>query len=193
MRYAPEHMSCSCKRPGNGASEAALQHTLDEVGTTAQSVVVELPQSDLHSRFESDYAFIAQAVLCIFDEHHEIFQTHPRELGPVERLVNYIDSCLSAPHRDPRENGCSQSAYPSDIARLSATARKRSKAVLRAINSIADITQTLGRSEPDLHAVSLLSELVGAAVISCSLSDANLAERILEVARGAIKSRIVAS
>ena len=101
-------------------------------------------------------------------------------------LANFIDRYVSALHRDRPEGGCAIPTLASDLPRLSGKARTSYDAGVRRLLARIEMHLPEGRKA---IAASVLSEMVGAVVLSRAVSDRTESDRFLSDARAALKAR----
>jgi len=191
MRYDTEHKQRTHEKVVQKAAEAIRQHGPDKIGVAALMAEVGLTHGGFYAHFKSKDDLIAEAIAHMFDERYEAFQKCLEGARPAEGLANYIDLYLSIRHLERRDKGCPVAALSGDVARMSAAARECFEiGVRRQTYAFAEVLKALGQPQPDVLAISVLTEMVGALVVARAMSSADIAERTLEAARYNIKRRI---
>jgi TetR/AcrR family transcriptional repressor of nem operon len=97
-----------------------------------------------------------------------------------------VKSYLSRTHRDSRSTGCAMAALISDVARADELSRQVMEESLEEF--IATVSQTIGDRD-EARAISAVSALIGAIVISRVMTDEKRSDAILR----AVKQNLIAS
>jgi len=189
VRYDNEHKQRTRLRILIKAAEAIGIVGPDGIGVAGVMAKAGLTHGAFYAHFESKDDLVAQAIAHMFDESCQRFLTRTEHPDPAVALESIIDSYLSAPHRDHPEHGCPLPSLVGELARLPGPARNNFTAGLtRLTSSVAKRIGALGRSEDE--AASVVSEMVGALVLSRVAIEPSESDAILEASRRSIKARL---
>jgi len=162
--------------------EAAKQ--IRETGLEALSVGKLMQQVDLthggfYGHFASRSELIAEALKRALAAGKAQFQAS-RDPGRARSFATIVKSYLSRTHRDSRSTGCAMAALISDVARADALPRQVMEQSLEEF--IATVAQTM-QDQDDAKAVSAVSAMIGAIVISRVMTDEKRSDAILRAVR----------
>jgi TetR/AcrR family transcriptional repressor of nem operon len=143
------------------------------------SAAAGLTHGGFYKQFESKEALVTEAIAHAFAEQADRLGA---DSGDDARQA-FLDTYLSAGHRDEPGTGCPSAGFAGDVARAAGgEAARRAYA-----DGIAGYARMLGADgEPDLAAV---STLVGALILSRATAGTGLSEQILAAARTALGQR----
>lgn len=181
MRYSQDHKAQTHQRI---IKEASARFRKDGIGATGLQPLMKalgLTHGGFYSHFKSKDELVEKALQEASDQVDglcaEIFaQEHP--------LQAFIDTYLSEWHQTSPHEGCPLPTISSELG-LRGQPSPTSDAVL-----VARLNQIEGTLEGDNsadRAIVIMSTLVGALLLSRSLADAKLAQRILDVTRDHLK------
>jgi TetR/AcrR family transcriptional regulator, transcriptional repressor for nem operon len=116
-------------------------------------------------------------------------------LPPRHALATFIDSYVSAAHRDDPSRGCPVVMLNSDLPRQSKKFRNVFDSGVRQLAArLAEMIRDAGidaaNDNGETLAASLLSAMAGAVAVSRAVSDKRLSDEMLEAARASIKTRL---
>lgn len=191
MRYDSEHKERTRQRVLSEAAAAIRSSGPDGIGVAGLMAKAGLTHGAFYAHFESKDDLVAQAVTRMFDESYQRFLARTEHPDPAVAVAKFVDSYLSARHRDHPDQGCPLPSLAGDLARLPGAARANFAAGLgRLIRSMAKRIRELGREDADSLAASVVAEMVGALALSRTLGESSEADALLEASRSAIKRRI---
>ncbi len=190
MRYAAEHKDQTRSALLKAAAEEMRAHGPDGVSVAAVMKRVGLTHGGFYAHFDSKDALIAAAVSEMF-----VHAARRREkyAGSITSISGFIDSYVSAVHRDNPSRGCPIPALMSEAGRWPKGARKAFD------EGIARLAQRLAAlmpphvTEPQPAAMSLIAEMAGAIALSRSVADAALSDALLDSSRAALKQRFTSN
>jgi TetR/AcrR family transcriptional repressor of nem operon len=191
MRYPPEHKRETRERV---LTEAARQIRAD--GPLAIGVADVMKQAGLthggfYAHFKSKDALVAAAIGKMFEGVRGRWDRNTTGRGAAEGLLAYIDSYLSAEHRDARSTGCPIAALASDLPRLSKACRTAyANGTRNLANLFAEKLAELDRPEPEILASSVVAELVGALSLARVEPDAARSDALLAASRRSLRARL---
>jgi TetR/AcrR family transcriptional repressor of nem operon len=191
MRYDSEHKERTRQRVLSEAAAAIRAVGPDGIGVAGLMAKAGLTHGAFYAHFESKEDLVAQAVAQMFDESYQRFLARTEHPDPAVAIEKFIDSYLSARHRDHPDNGCPLPSLSGELARLPGAARVNFTAGLnRLTSSMARRIRELGGIDADSLAASVVAEMVGALALSRAVAEPSESDAILEASRRAIKTRI---
>lgn len=191
MRYSPEHKQQTRERVLRQAASDLRMHGPDRVAVASIMAGAGLTHGGFYAHFASKDELLVAAIEQMFTESvgklDQLLEGRPA----AEGLSRYVDMYLSELHRDRRDAGCPVPAMAADLPRLDGAAREAFERGAATLTSrIAAALSELGRPDPGSLAVSMLAEMVGAVVLSRSISGAAPSSAILATSRAALKARL---
>lgn len=191
MRYDAEHKQRTRARVLKEAAAAIRVEGPDRIGVAAIMGRAGLTHGGFYAHFDSKDALLVAAIGQMFDTACAWFEQQVAGKPPAEGLAAYVGFYLSRYHRDHREESCPIASMAADLPRLGQDARVAfEQGAARLTTLIAAQLQALGRAEPGIAAVSLLSEMVGAVVLARSIADPEHSSAILRASRQTIRERL---
>jgi TetR/AcrR family transcriptional repressor of nem operon len=168
--------------------EAARQ--IRKTGLEALSVGKLMQQVDLthggfYGHFASRSELIAHALRRALAAGKAQFHA-ARDPGRARSFAMMVRSYLSRTHRDSRGTGCAMAALISDVARADELSRQVMEESLEEF--IATVSQTIGDRD-ETRAISAVSAMIGAIVISRVMTDEKRSDAILR----AVRQNLIAS
>ena len=166
-------------------------------GPEAVSVVEVMREAGLthggfYAHFKSKDALLVEALEAIFRNARLKYGQQIAGLPPRHALASFVDSYVSATHRDHPEAGCALTALNSDLPRQSQAVREAFDRGTKAM--IAWFARTIEKAgiatEGEGLAAAVVSAMVGAVAISRTIADPKLADEILASTRESIKARL---
>lgn len=150
-----------------------------------------LTHGGFYAHFKSKDALVAAAISAMFAESRDRFAARVATKTGPEALRAWIESYVSAEHRDNPGGGCALAALISDMPRLDDAARA---AFDEGVRGIAGRLARHLSAQPDAKTEalthSLISEMAGAVALARAVSDRDLSDAILENARAALQARV---
>jgi TetR/AcrR family transcriptional repressor of nem operon len=190
MRYDAQHRERTRATILKEAANAIRAKGPDGVGVAALMKQAGLTHGGFYAHFKSKDDLVAAAIEVMFDEARNRFDGARAAVDPRQALSAYVGFYLSPLHRDSRGKGCPIAALSGDISRLEPHGRERFG---RGVATLAGwLGQMLGaHGIPDAEAAgrSMLSELVGALLLSRAVADPRESSAILASADASIRAR----
>lgn len=189
MRYSSDQKLQTRNRVLKAAAAQIRTHGPQGVGVSALMQEVGLTHGGFYAHFASKDALIAAAVKTMFEDaatqRHRAIEDRS---GPAA-LGAFIDSYLTADHRDRPDRGCPVACLLGQSAQLPALARPAFDTGVRGMVRL--MASYLPESTPDPMALasSLIAELAGALALSRAVEDQALSLRLLEQSRLALRAR----
>ena len=191
MRYDAEHKQKTRARVLEEAASAIRLEGPDRVGVAGIMARAGLTHGGFYAHFASKDDLLAQAIEQMFVEGRERFWKVVGDKPPAEALRAYIDFYLSERHRDHRDRGCPLPALSGDVARLSVSAREAFEVGIGRLRVAFETRlSALGAADPETLATSMLSEMVGALVMSRSVADPKRSDIILAASKASLLARL---
>ncbi len=191
MRYDAEHKQRTRERVLKEASAAIRVDGPDRIGVAGIMARAGLTHGGFYAHFASKDALLVASITQMFDEACAWFEELSHDKPPAQGLAAYVGFYLSRYHRDHREASCPIASMAADLPRLGEDARRAFEhGAARLTTLIAGRLQAMGREDAGVLAVSLLSEMVGAVVLSRSIANAEHSTAILRASRQAISQRL---
>jgi TetR/AcrR family transcriptional regulator, transcriptional repressor for nem operon len=191
VRYDSEHKERTRQRVLTEAAAAIRAHGPAGIGVASLMAKAGLTHGGFYAHFKSKDDLVAEAISHMFEETRQRFLAQADDSDPAAALSRYIDTYVSAGHRDSPQHGCPLPSLSGDLPRLPAGARKRFTAGLEGLTrAIAKRLKELNKPTPERLAASMVAEMVGAVALSRAVEDRALSDRILKTSRDALKTRI---
>lgn len=162
------------------ASRLFREHGFDGIGLKDLMHEAGLTQGAFYKQFASKDDLIAQAsgrALELAEDHWKAVAG--RE--PQDPLRAVVDFYLSPEHRDHLMDGCPVVALGGDVARKGPEVKAQFEAGIRA--HLAQLAAFLGTGKDDPRALTLLSTMVGALILSRAVDDVGLSDDLLAAAK----------
>lgn len=151
---------------------------------------VGLTHGGFYAHFKSREALLVEALKGVFEEAQQTYHHIGDGLPPRRALTNFIDTYVSAAHRD-RLSGCPIVTLGSDFPRQSRTFRATfNSGVKRLVSILARWIDAAGIPNSETLAASILSAMAGAVAVARAVSDKRLSDDVLEATRETIKARL---
>lgn len=177
MRYSQEHKAQTYRRI---VKEASARFRRDGVAATGLQPLMKalgLTHGGFYAHFESKQALVETALQDATEEMQEVFVAATATPKPIESL---LERYLSEAHRDHPERGCPLTTIAAELGQRGEPSESVDAAVL---NRLAIIASHLTGENRDARAASMLSSMVGALILSRSVKDPALSNRILQDAK----------
>jgi TetR/AcrR family transcriptional repressor of nem operon len=191
MRYDADHKQRTRAKVLKEAAAAIRLDGPDRVGVAAIMARAGLTHGGFYAHFASKDDLLVAAIAEMFDAAVAWFEELTAGKPAAEGLGAYVGFYLSNYHRDHREESCPIASMAADLPRLGAPAREAfERGAARLTTLIAARLEAMGKAEPGVQAVSLLSEMVGAVVLARSIADPEHSTAILRASRQAVAARL---
>lgn len=186
MRYSQDHKAQTYQRI---VKEASARFRRDGIGATGLQPLMKalgLTHGGFYAHFKSKDELVETALRAAAEESAaratETF-TKP------DPLASFIDMYLSKTHRETPEVGCPLPTMSAELGQR----REPSAVTDEGVQSHLDrLANALGGADADEKSVMMLSSMVGALLLSRSVQDPQLSDRILETVRETLKRDIPA-
>lgn len=190
MRYAPQHRELTRLKILKEAASAIRARGPEGVGVSALMKQAGLTHGGFYAHFPSKEALVAEAIGVMFEEARNRFDWALAEADPRAALDKYVGFYLSPLHRDARGRGCPVAALSGDMARLEPAARERFGQGSTALaHRLGEALARLGIANAPAAGRSMLAELVGALLLSRTVTDPAESDAILADSASAIRAR----
>ncbi|WP_263260897.1 TetR/AcrR family transcriptional regulator [Pseudomonas sp. RIT-PI-S] len=184
MRYSQDHKAQTYERIVKEASARFRRDGIAGTGLQPLMKALGLTHGGFYAHFASKQALVETALRDASAQMDQVTADAARSEAPVATL---IDRYLSKAHRDHPEQGCPLPTIAAELGQRGEPSDIADGAVLSRLEMIA---QNLSGDDSQAHASVILSALIGALVLSRSVKDAALSERILEDAKRVLKAGI---
>lgn len=191
MRYDANHKAETRKKVVKAAAAMLRAKGVDGIGVAEIMAEVGLTHGGFYAHFPSKTALVAAALEEAFDQSRRRYARMGEGVGPARQLDQFIDTYVSAAHRDRPEGGCPVAALATDIRRQAPEVRETFDDGLRGIiRRLAGLIPAGPEDEREALAASAFAEMVGVVALSRTLADVTYSDRLLAEARQQIKRRV---
>jgi TetR/AcrR family transcriptional repressor of nem operon len=191
MRYSGTHKEETRNRIVAVASRQVRARGPDGVSVAEVMAEAGLTHGGFYAHFKSKDALVAAAIEAAFENRRAYFRTLPEAVDAPAFLDRFVDSYVSATHRDRPERGCPIATLSSDIPRQGEAARAAFDAGVKGLIHTISSRLTVGAPEDrDALAGSLVAEMAGAVALARAVSDPDLSDRLLDKSRRSVKARM---
>lgn len=184
MRYSQDHKAQTYQRI---VKEASARFRRDGIGATGLQPLMKalgLTHGGFYAHFKSKDDLVEVALRDATDELTQVCKTAFAQEHP---LAAFIDTYLSAGHRENPEKGCPLTTMAAELGQRGQPSPIIDEGVRDRLQRLAN---ALGNGPgADEQSVVMLSTLVGALMLSRSVGDPALSDRILDTAREALKQQ----
>src|SRR5215468_3724898 len=118
VRYSAQHKRETRERVLGEAAKQIRAHGPLGVGVADIMKRAGLTHGGFYAHFKSKDALVAAAITKMFDGARARWERATGIRDASSGLASYVDSYLSAEHRDARDTGCPIAALSSDVPRL---------------------------------------------------------------------------
>ncbi|MBO3273872.1 TetR/AcrR family transcriptional regulator [Pseudomonas schmalbachii] len=184
MRYSEDHKARTRQRIINEAAERFRRDGVDATGLQTLMKALGLTHGGFYAHFKSKDELVE---IALQEAAGQLGEVSERLFASDDPLDAFIDNYLSADHRAGPGRGC---PLPTISAELGARghASPTTDAVVR--ERLEMIEKNLPAEHAREQGVALLASLVGALVLSRSVADEELSDRILGDARAYLKRQV---
>ena len=186
MRYPASETAEKHERILSEAARLFRERGFDGVGIADIMKAAGLTHGAFYAHFPSKDALEAEAVERAFTQSDNRFYALTANAGDPRRV--FLDSYLSAAHRDHPGSGCVMAALGPEIARDSAARKPFTQRVKHMIEGMAARFTWKRRGSARRNAIHLLSTAVGALTLARAVDDPGLSDEILESVRDSLAS-----
>lgn len=181
MRYSQDHKAQTYERI---VKEASARFRRDGIGATGLQPLMKslgLTHGGFYAHFKSKDELVETALR---DASVQLRAFCDATFARERPLASFIESYLNVAHRDGAERGCPLPTMAAELGQRGTPSAIADEAISAHLTRIAD---SLGGGESaDEQSVMMLSSMVGALLLSRSVQDPTLSERILDTAREAL-------
>ncbi len=186
MRYDPDHKLRTHQLLLNEASDIIRLHGPDSISISQLMSRAGLTHGGFYAHFRSREQLIAEAVTFMFNQQFQLLEKLLHQSPSVHGIEEYVNLYLSEGHRDRREKGCPVAALSGDIPRQSEAAKKNfSSGMQKIINLLSAELDSAGYKSAKALGTLMISQMVGAIVLSRNVADPAWSREILEQAKSA--------
>jgi AcrR family transcriptional regulator len=178
VRYDKNHKAETRRRIIETAARRLKQDGIDGSGVSTLMADAGLTNGAFYAHFGSKQELVATAVSQQLSEQAAGVRARGSSAAAVEQIVREY---LSQPHRDNRAEGCPSAALLDEMGRCDEATRRAYTTSLLAL--IDDIAAAGGSGDDEAERIKLLglyAMLVGTLQLSRALTDAALADALLE-------------
>lgn len=170
------------------ASRLFRQHGFDGIGLKDLMAGAGLTQGAFYKQFESKDDLAAQASRRALERASDRWSA-AAESRPEDPLSAVVDFYLSMGHCAEKADGCPVVALGSDAARQGPDVKASFEAGIREyLEMLGGWVGKADDDEPDGKAMTILSTMVGAMVLSRAVNDEQMSRRFLEAAAESVRS-----
>ena len=186
MRYPASETAQKHERILNEAARLFRERGFSGAGVAEIMKAAGLTHGGFYAHFGSKEALAAAAVARAFEQSDERIYAITAEAEDPKRA--FLDSYLSARHRDAPGKGCAIAALGPEIAREAAARQPFTAQIKRMIAAMAE---RFGwkRKDGRQNAIHLLAAAVGALILARAVDDPELSEEILASVREKLAAR----
>ena len=177
MRYSEDHKAKTHQRI---IAEASERFRRDGVGATGLQPLMKalgLTHGGFYAHFESKDDLVQQALDAAVEQ---LIPSVEKNFAEAQPLQTFIRHYLSTSHRDNPGKGC---PMPTLCSELGQRGQPSATTDMMVEERLARISEHLSGPNVDEQSIALLSTLVGAMVLSRSVTDPELSKRLLQGAR----------
>lgn len=191
MRYSSDHKQETRDRVLVEAAKQIRAHGPLGVGVADIMKRAGLTHGGFYAHFKSKDALVAAAITKMFEGARTRWDRSTMSRDARNGLAAYIDSYLSAEHRDSRESGCPIAALASDVPRLPKMCRVAYAEGTRSLTErFEHKLRELGHRDADELAASVVAELIGALAVARVEPDGARSDALLAASRRALRARV---
>jgi TetR/AcrR family transcriptional repressor of nem operon len=190
VRYSDTHKQETRRKVVYAAAAAVRVKGPDGVGVADIMAEAGLTHGGFYAHFPNKEALVAAAVEEAFDQSRRRFTSLTEGMSPGLALTTFVDTYVSADHRNAPQHGCPVSTLANDLPRQGPRVRGAFDTGL--LGLIARIEAWLPDGDPAARrslASSLMAEMAGAVAMARAVSDETLAGELLDASRARIKAR----
>ncbi len=187
MRYSEDHKAQTHQRIIDEASERFRRDGVGATGLQPLMKALGLTHGGFYAHFKSKDDLVEQALSAAADKLSGGVEKTFAEAQPLHNFIRYY---LSNTHRANLGKGCPLTTLCAELGQRGQPSPTTDTVVQSRISKMAEHLQG---PDADEQAIAMLSTLVGALVLSRSVADPQLAERILQGAKQQLFKQVNAS
>ncbi|KAF1053339.1 MAG: HTH-type transcriptional regulator AcrR [Stenotrophomonas maltophilia] len=177
MRYSEDHKAQTRERIISEASRRFRRDGVDATGLQTLMKALGLTHGGFYAHFKSKDELVE---IALQDAAAQLGEFSRKTFSGEHALERFIDHYLSSAHRDAPEKGC---PFPTMSAELGARGHPSPTTDQMVEQRLAALQKQLPGEDNQARSITLLSTLVGALLLSRSVSDPAFSERILAATR----------
>jgi len=186
MRYPASETAEKHKSILTEAARLFRERGFDGAGVADIMKAAGLTHGAFYAHFPSKGALEAEALEQAFAQSsRQIYKLTANASDPKQAFIN---SYLSAAHRDHPGSGCAIAALGPEVARNSAARGPFTQQVKRAIEGLVGRFRWKRKGDARRNAIHLLSAAVGALVLARAVDDRELSDELLATVRDSLAS-----
>ena len=186
MRYPASQTAKKHERILKEAARLFRERGFDGAGVAEIMKAAGLTHGAFYAHFASKEALEAEAVERAFAQSEN--RIYALTTNTRDRKRAFLDSYLSAAHRDHPGSGCVMAALGPEIARDSAARRPFTQRVKHMIEGMAGRFQWKRKGAARRDSIHLLSAAVGALTLARAVDDPRLSDEILKSVHDSLAS-----
>lgn len=175
MRYPASQTAEKHEKILKEAARAFRERGFDGAGVAEIMKAAGLTHGAFYAHFASKEELEAQAVECAFAQSASTLMANARD-----PKLAFLETYLSAAHRDHPGIGCVIAALGPEIARGSAARKPFTRRVTHMIEEMAGRFRWKRKGDARRNAIHLLATAVGALTLARAVDDPRLSDEILE-------------
>lgn len=184
MRYPEDHKAQTRQKIIDEASRRFRREGVEATGLQTLMKALGLTHGGFYAHFKSKDELVEIALQAAAEQLREVSR---KSFEGPDPLPQFIDRYLSEAHRDHPESGC---PFPTLSAELGARGQPSPTTDQSVRNRLEMIENALPADHDPDKAIATLSALVGALVLSRSVADKALSERLLESTKRYLKREL---
>jgi len=183
MRYPAQHKAKTHERLIKKASQEVRRRGVQGTGIASLMAKLGLTHGGFYAHFDSKNALLAEATICMFEDHAKTGLAAAEAAPEGQRLRTLINLYLSKEHRDSPEV-CPMASLGGEMARQSLAVRRAFiRAMEKQLGKMARFFPGEDERERRDRARLLMSGMAGAMMIARTIPDPEASDRFLEQAR----------
>lgn len=184
VRYSEDHKAGTHKRIVEEASQRFRRDGIGATGLQPLMKALGLTHGGFYAHFKSKDDLVEQALQAAVENIDPAARKAFREPGG---LPTFIDLYLSSEHSANPAQGC---PLPTMSAELGQRGQPSATTDAFLTSRLAQLDAALPKNHHEQHAIGMFATLVGALMLSRSVEDPQLSERLLEGARSWLKHQL---
>ena len=187
MRYEKGHRAETSTRIVESASTRIRERGIESIKVAELMKTAGLTHGGFYLHFKSRSDLIDKAFAHAMDGSVAQWRRLADSSGPGKRLLSIVDYYLTEHHRRDTADGCALPALSADVPRSSARIRRRfSEGLKEMVDVLSEDMHGQTKREAQREAIAIVSEMVGALLLSRAVDHADFSAEILSVAREAV-------
>jgi len=173
------------------AASAIQVNGSERIGVADVMKRAGLTHGGFYAHFSSRDDLVAHAIDRMFRHSDAMIRGHRDGADPGESLVMLVDYYLSDEVRKTTDHVCPLPGLAGEARHMPHAARDRfNRGVQDFRTAIAAVLRALGKEEPEMLAISVLAEMVGAMALARAAHDDRQGSEILQASRLSLRQRL---